>query len=150
MHCALQMEALAHYHSFQQAYFLSIGNILTNTTIRAALFTFLLATTAAFAQQKMDDMKGMDMGNMKGMDVDKKSSASTPATHLANATVKKVDEKASTVTLAHGPVPSLNWPAMTMSFKVKDKVLLKKLSVDKSIDVQFVKEGEDYVVTSVK
>jgi len=129
---------------------------MTNTTIRAAFFTLLLTTSTAFAQQKMDDMKGMDMGNMgnmgnmKGMDMDKKSSASTPATHLANATVKKFDEKASTVTLAHGPIASLNWPAMTMSFKVKDKVLLKNLSVDKRVAVQFVKEGEDYVVTSVK
>ena len=126
---------------------------MTNTTIRAAFFTLLLATTTAFAQQKMDGMKGMDMGNMgnmKGMEMDKKSSASTPATHLANATVKKVDDKASIVTLAHGPIASLNWPAMTMSFKVKDKVLLKNLSVDKRVAVQFVKEGEDYVVTSVK
>ena len=123
---------------------------MTNATIRAAFFTLLLATTTAFAQQKMDDMKGMDMGNMKGMDIDKKSSASTPATHLANATVKKVDDKASTVTLAHGPIASLNWPAMTMSFKVKDKALLKNLSVDKRVAVQFVKEGEDYVVTSMK
>lgn len=123
---------------------------MSNTTIRAAFFTVLLATTTAFAQQKMDDMKGMDMGNMKGMDMDKKSSASTPATYLANATVKKVDEKASTVTLAHGPIASLNWPAMTMSFKVKDKALLKNLSVDKRVAVQFVKEGEDYVVTSMK
>ena len=123
---------------------------MTNTTIRAAFFTLLLATTTTFAQQKMDDMKGMDMGNTKGMDMDKKSSAGTPATHLANAMVKKVDEKASTVTLAHGPIASLNWPAMTMSFKVKDKVLLKNLSVDKRVAVQFVKEGEDYVVTSVK
>ena len=123
---------------------------MTNTTIRAAFFTLLLATTTAFAQQKMDDMKGMDMGNMKGMDMDKKSSTSTPATHSANATVKKVDDKASTVTLAHGPVATLNWPAMTMSFKVKDKALLKNLSVDKRVAVQFVKEGEDYVVTSMK
>ena len=123
---------------------------MIKTTIQAAFFTLLLATTTAFAQQKMDDMKGMDMGNMKGMDMEKKSSASTPTTHLANATVKKVDEKASTVTLAHGPIASLNWPAMTMSFKVKDKVLLKNLSVDKRVVVQLVKEGEDYVVTSVK
>ena len=123
---------------------------MIKTTIQAAFFTLLLATITAFAQQKMDDMKGMDMGNMKGMDMEKKSSASTPTTHLANATVKKVDEKASTVTLAHGPIASLNWPAMTMSFKVKDKVLLKNLSVDKRVVVQLVKEGEDYVVTSVK
>lgn len=117
---------------------------MTITTILTACFTLLLATTAVFAQQKMGDTKNMNMG--------KKSSASPSATHSANATVKKVDAKASTVTLAHGPIASLNWPAMTMNFKVKDKDkrLLEKLSVDKRVDVQFVKEGEDYVVTSVK
>ena len=115
---------------------------MNSFTIRPAFFALLLATSAGFAQQKMDDMKGMDTG--------KKPGASTQATHPAKATVKNVDEKAGTVTLAHDPVASLNWPAMTMKFKVKDKMLLKKLSVDKSVDVQFVKEGDDYVVTSVK
>lgn len=121
---------------------------------KVAILTLVLASmlpvSAALAQQKMDDMKGMDMGNMKGMDMEKKPAASTQTTHMAKAIVKKIDDKASTVTLAHDPVASLNWPAMTMHFKVKDKMLLKKLSVDKRVDVQFVKEGEDYVVTSVK
>ena len=123
---------------------------MTNTTIRTAFFTLLFATTAAFAQQKMDDMKGMDMSKMESMDMGKKPTGTKQVTHAVKATVKKVDESASTVTLAHGPVASLNWPAMTMNFRVKDKMLLKKLSVDKRVDVKFVKEGEDYVVTSVK
>lgn len=54
------------------------------------------------------------------------------------------------MTLAHDPVASLNWPAMTMSFKVKDKGLLPKLVAGKRVDVEFVQEGEDYVVKSVK
>lgn len=39
---------------------------------------------------------------------------------------------------------------MTMSFKVKDKGLLAKLAVDKKVGFGFIKEGDDYVVTSVK
>lgn len=32
-------------------------------------------------------------------------------------TVTAVDTKAGTVTIAHGPIPEANWPAMTMGFK---------------------------------
>ena len=44
----------------------------------------------------------------------------------------------------------VNWPPMTMGFTVKDKMLLDKLTVDKKVNVEFKKEGSDYVVTAVK
>ena len=129
---------------------------MNTKTIRCAFIVFTLATSAAFAQQKMDGMKGMDMKgdmkgmDMKGMDMGKKSAAGDKTSHTAKATVKTVDAKQGTVTLAHDPVTSLNWPAMTMSFKVQDKKLMKKLTDGKRVAVDFVKDGEDYVVTSVK
>jgi Cu(I)/Ag(I) efflux system protein CusF len=33
------------------------------------------------------------------------------------------------VTIAHDPIKALNWPAMTMPFKVADKALLAKVKV---------------------
>ena len=102
----------------------------------------MLSAIGAFAQQKMDDMKGMDMS--------KKQSATTPASHTAVGTVKKVDAKAGTVMLDREPVKSLNWPAMTMGFKVADKSLLDKLSEGKKVEVEFKQMGKDYVITSVK
>ncbi|MES2363425.1 MAG: copper-binding protein [Pseudomonadota bacterium] len=39
---------------------------------------------------------------------------------------------------------------MIMSFQVKDKDLLGKLVVDKKVDFGFVREGDDYVVTTMK
>jgi Cu/Ag efflux protein CusF len=38
--------------------------------------------------------------------------------HRAEGTVDSVDAKDGTVSLSHGPVASLKWPAMTMEFKV--------------------------------
>jgi len=64
--------------------------------------------------------------------------------------VKKVDPKAGTVTLAHDPVKSLNWSAMTMGFTVKDKALLDKLQPGKKVEFEFVQQGKDYVITTVK
>ena len=72
------------------------------------------------------------------------------ATYKASGVVKKVDAAKGSITLAHGPVPALKWPAMTMSFNVKDKALLEKLVVNRKIDFEFVEEGKSYVVTTVK
>jgi Cu(I)/Ag(I) efflux system protein CusF len=69
-------------------------------------------------------------------------------THKASGTVTKVDRIANKVTIAHGPVQSLKWPAMTMNFLVKDKTLLDRLSSGKKVDFEFVQQGRDYVITS--
>ena len=106
------------------------------------VFALLLPATASFAQQKMDDMKGMDMG--------KTQAAASGSTHKAVGTVKKVDAKAGTVTLDHEPVQTLSWPAMTMGFKVTDKSMLDKLAEGKKVEIEFKKIEKDYVVTAVK
>jgi Cu(I)/Ag(I) efflux system protein CusF len=87
------------------------------------------------------EMKGMDMGK------DKKSEGKT---HRGTGTVKKVDSAGGKVTIAHGPIPTMNWPAMNMTFSVKDKALLGKFSQDKKVEFEFVQQGSDYVITSVK
>lgn len=89
---------------------------------------------------------------MKGMDTGKaaQGKSSKGETHQATAVVKAVDPAKGKVTLAHGPVKSLNWPAMTMNFVVKDKTLLDKLASGKEVVVEFVQQGPDYVITSVK
>lgn len=42
--------------------------------------------------------------------------AAQPALHEASGRIEKID--ASGVTLSHGPVPALKWPAMTMTFRL--------------------------------
>ena len=64
--------------------------------------------------------------------------------------MKKVDAKAGTVTLDHEPVKTLNWPAMTMGFKVADKSMLDKFAEGKKVEVEFKQVGKDYVITSMK
>jgi len=113
--------------------------------------TALVAALAApaFAQQSgMDGMQRMD--GMKDMDMNKPTATSSQAVHKGTGVVKKLDSTAGTVTIAHGPVPTMNWPAMSMTFKVKDKALLNKLSVDKRVDFEFVRQGKDYVVTDAR
>src|SRR5712692_6126450 len=90
------------------------------------------------------DKKGMEM---KGMGVDKKAEAQS---HKGVGTVKKVDPAAGKVTIAHGPIPTMKWPAMNMTFTVKDKALLGKFSQDKKVEFEFVEQGSAYVITSAK
>lgn len=64
--------------------------------------------------------------------------------------VDSVDQRKGIVTLSHGPIASLSWPAMTMDFSVDDKNLFAKLSVGKKVRFQFIKQHNRYVVTGVK
>ena len=105
---------------------------------RALLLTmFLAAAPAALAQ-----MKGMDMKDMP-MKTEKKG-----GTHKATGVVTKTDQ--DSVTIRHEPVKTMNWPTMTMSFKVKDKAVMDRLKKDQKVEFEFVQEGKDYVVTGVK
>ena len=63
------------------------------------------ATTTGETTAPMSEMTGTE--------------ASRSPASLASATgvVQSVDSKASTVTIAHGPVAALQWPAMTMTFQ---------------------------------
>lgn len=108
------------------------------TSLTAVL---LLSATAVMAQQKMmDGMNDMPMGKP----------AAGQSVHMAKGKVTKVDAGANVVTLAHEPVKSLNWPAMTMGFQVKDRMLLDKLTVGKTVDFEFTQGEKGYVITAVR
>jgi Cu(I)/Ag(I) efflux system membrane fusion protein/cobalt-zinc-cadmium efflux system membrane fusion protein len=70
--------------------------------------------------------------------------------HQAEGTVEDVDAK-STVTLAHGPVPSLKWPAMSMEFKVAHSGLLKELKPGALVAFEFVERDQgEWVITAAR
>jgi Cu(I)/Ag(I) efflux system protein CusF len=106
-------------------------------------------SASSFAIAQSGAMKGMDM---TGIEMNKISQGTAPTTmsHQATGVVKAVDQAKGRVTLAHGPVKSLQWPAMTMRFVVKDKSLFNKLAVDQKVTIVFEKKDMDYVVTAVK
>src|SRR5665213_4244356 len=94
------------------------------------------------------DMKSMDMKSMgmKGMEMNKKAVATT---HHGVGVIKEIDAASGMVTLDHGPIKSLNWPAMTMGFKVKDRALLDNIKPGNKVDFTLVQAGKDYVITSI-
>lgn len=73
------------------------------------------------------------------------------STHSGTGVVKKVDAPRSAVTLAHDPIKSLNWPAMTMEFQVRDKAGLAKLKPEQKIEFELVEEKKgSYVISRIK
>lgn len=71
--------------------------------------------------------------------------------HQAEGTVDSIDAKAGTVMLAHAPVASLKWPAMTMEFKVANDGLLQGLKPGTAIHFEFVeRQPGEWVVTAIK
>ncbi len=79
------------------------------------------------------------------------ASASASATHHGEGTVKAVDAAHASVTLAHGPIASLKWPAMTMDFKVKDAGLLRTLKPGQKIDFDLVGDaGGEYTIVGIR
>jgi Cu(I)/Ag(I) efflux system membrane fusion protein len=76
---------------------------------------------------------------------------SEQVTHHAAGSVEAVDPAGGTVTLAHGPVASLKWPAMTMDFRVRDPALSRSLKPGQKIDFEFVDAGGgEYLVVRVQ
>jgi len=69
------------------------------------------------------------------------ASAQAEAAHQATGVVISVDRAKSAAMLAHDPVNSLNWPAMTMEFKVKDPALLRGVETGARISFEFAEES---------
>ncbi|ANP86048.1 copper-binding protein [Rhizobium leguminosarum] len=72
------------------------------------------------------------------------------AAEFTKATVKKVDAKAKKVTLIHEELKSLEMPAMTMVFRVKDDAMLEKLKEGASIEFVAERVEGKLTVTEIK
>ena len=70
------------------------------------------------------------------------------ADHKAEGKLDAIDAKAGTVTIAHGPVASLKWPAMTMDFTLANSGLLGNLKPGATVAFSFIerKPGEWVIV----
>lgn len=73
--------------------------------------------------------------------------ASQPAeVHSAAGTIQSV--VGDQVTIAHGPVASLGWPAMTMTFTAPDG-MASAARAGSSVDFSFRQAGSTYVLASL-
>ena len=123
---------------------------MKKATLAIAAMAIALASAGALAQQKKEDMGSADMKGMDMKDMSKQPTPSKQVTHTAKGVVKKIDAASGMVTIAHEPVKTMNWSAMSMAFKVKDKAMLDKLSEGKKVEFDFAQQGNDYVINAVR
>ena len=110
--------------------------------MRAIIYALVGALACAAAGSAV----GQDMSNMKGMP----ASAAPAAKHgHAVGVIKAIDPKAGTLTIQHGPIPGVGWPAMTMTFKAKPPALLEGLKVGQTIGFDATVRGASAEVTNV-
>lgn len=81
-------------------------------------------------------------------DVAKPGAQRSASTHAALGSVTQIDRAAATVTIAHEPVASLGWPAMTMAFKVADAKLLERFIVGRQVVFEFIDRGGSYEISN--
>ncbi len=76
--------------------------------------------------------------------------APTMAKHAsATGTIEAIDPAARTITIAHGPVPELAWPAMTMTFQAPD-VALADFKPGDQVAFELSASGMTATVTALK
>ena len=75
--------------------------------------------------------------------------AAAPQSAAGDGVVKAVNVKAGTVVIAHGPIPALKWPAMTMKFKVESAAVLKGVKVGKKVHFVLKNEHGKPVVSEI-
>jgi Cu/Ag efflux protein CusF len=70
--------------------------------------------------------------------------------HQAQGKLVEVDAKALSVTISHGAIASLKWPAMTMEFALANSALLKDLKPGMPIAFELVERGKgEWVITKI-
>jgi membrane fusion protein, copper/silver efflux system len=69
--------------------------------------------------------------------------------HQASGRIEAIDRAAGKLEIAHGPVPSLSMPPMTMNFPVEKAELLRGLAVGQEVDFEFRVEGSKWIITRI-
>ena len=71
--------------------------------------------------------------------------------HHAEGRVEEFDAKAGTLSIAHGPVASLKWPAMTMEFVLANPALGSGLKPGAAVAFEFVeRQPGEWVITKLE
>ncbi len=71
---------------------------------------------------------------------------------VATGTVQKVDATGRTLGLAHGPIPAIGWPAMTMDFPVAAGVNMSGLAPGRQVGFTLAPRpgaSGSYIITRV-
>ena len=78
------------------------------------------------------------------------STSAEDAGQVYSAEGDVTEVSAGLVTISHGPVEAIGWPAMTMGFRPASPELLQGIAPGDPVSFEFRKSGSEYVLTSVR
>ena len=107
-----------------------------------ALVTWAAASTPAWSASHQSD-HGSHGAHAK-------PAAQVAAADLTDAEVRRVDKEGGKLTLRHAEIKSLDMPAMTMVFVVRDKAMLDKLKAGDKIRFKAINDAGKYTVTEIQ
>ena len=107
--------------------------------IFAAALALTACNKAADAPAKpaaSNDMASMDM-------------SAAAKTGTGSGKITELDKAGGKITIAHGPIPAVGWPEMTMGFKADPK-MLESVAVGDQVNFTLSLKGNDGTVTALK
>jgi len=78
------------------------------------------------------------------------ATAGSTSADMTEAEVRKIDLEAGKITLKHAEIKSLDMPAMTMVFVVKDKVMLDELKAGDKVRFKAINDAGKFTVTEIQ
>ncbi|MGF6708705.1 copper-binding protein [Pseudomonas frederiksbergensis] len=117
--------------------------------MKLTLISVASTVVALSLSAQAEDMPGMKMDDMPMEGMQMKQEAKPAPVAKAEGTIKAVDTTKHTVTIAHGAVPAVQWPAMTMAFNATIKQLAGLKAGDR-VAFEFRAEGMAATIVSIK
>jgi Cu(I)/Ag(I) efflux system protein CusF len=117
---------------------------------RSLVLVLVAATAAALALQAQ---AGGDHGAHKPAPqavAQVAAPAAAPAADMTDGEVRKVDKDAAKLTVKHSDIKSLDMPAMTMVFNVRDKAVLEKVKAGDKVKFKATNDGGKFTITDIQ
>lgn len=106
---------------------------------------------AADNHKEMSQMQDMSkMKEMSAMAMPAQAQGDEQKLINGSGVIKQIDLQNNKITIAHGAIPEINWPAMAMTFGIGQQVQnINALKQGESVDFSFVQQGNNYTVEKV-
>ena len=107
-----------------------------------------VVTSGQFLLDSEASLTGLDVRPIDQADDAPTSGGDEPATFSATGTIQAIAK--GSVTLRHGPVPRLDWPAMTMRFRTKSAAQMRGFETGDRVRFTFTQQDAGPRIESIR
>lgn len=107
---------------------------MTKSTLAGLIFVCMIAISGAAPVNAANKQEGKQ---------------ATSQTYSGAGVIKQVKADKGAITIEHGPIDGLSWPAMTMDFEVADKKLLERATPGQKVKFLLQESKGKYVIVKL-